>query len=342
MLTERLLTHGGSSHGFIHIVVDLLAGITVALIAAPEVFQIILENFRASLTQAFSGDFIQCGFGPLFGSPVRMFTELLDRSVGAPIALILPVALSLHLLVQRVNQQVVSPHDERNPRDPQNHEPLEHRTESAPSPTFIVADYSLAQAPRQRNGVHKYLHSAGTDAGQVGRWAAGADNCLTIYWTFCQFSATEPGCKLMLSQSEVRLMNEITAWMQSNWYELGNLLAEFVFLAVGIWFARKVLRTLRASQEQVGTLIKLTVTGAVPERQSTNTAAERSFATGSPHWHTPSDAPPADQPTPIENGPSRLSSAGRGLVAWLNTPMKSGGAAPWRKAIKWLQSPAGS
>jgi hypothetical protein len=49
------------------------------------------------------------------------------------------------LLVQRVNQQVVSPQDEHNPRDPQNHEPLEHRTET-PSPRFILADYSLAQS----------------------------------------------------------------------------------------------------------------------------------------------------------------------------------------------------
>ena len=69
-------------------------------------------------------------------------------------------------------------------------------------------------------------------------------------------------------------MNEFTAWIQGNWYELGNLFTDFVFLAVGIWFARKILRTLRASQEQVGTLIKLTVAGAVPERQSASTAAE--------------------------------------------------------------------
>jgi hypothetical protein len=132
-------------------------------------------------------------------------------------------------------------------------------------------------------------------------------------------------------------MNEFTTWIQGNWYELGNLLADFVFLAVGIWFARKILRTLRASQEQVGTLIKLTVSGAVPERQPASTAAERSFATGSPYWLTPSETPPADQPTPI------LSDSGHGgIVAWLNTPMKSGGAAPWRRAIKWLQSPAGS
>jgi len=46
-------------------------------------------------------------------------------------------------------------------------------------------------------------------------------------------------------------MNEFT-WIQSNWYALGNLLAQFAFLAAGIWFARKILRTMRASQEQVG------------------------------------------------------------------------------------------
>jgi hypothetical protein len=137
-------------------------------------------------------------------------------------------------------------------------------------------------------------------------------------------------------------MNEFTAWMQSNWYELGNLFTDFIFLAVGIWFARKILRSIRASQEQVGALIKLTVAGTVPERQSASTAAERSFATGSPYWLTPSETPSAGQSMPIEDGATRLSNAGRGIVAWLNTPMKSGSAAPWRKAIRWLQSPAGS
>jgi hypothetical protein len=137
-------------------------------------------------------------------------------------------------------------------------------------------------------------------------------------------------------------MSEFTTWVQSNWYELGNLFAEFVFLGVGIWFARKILRALRASQEQVGTLIKLSVAGAVPERQLASTVAERSFATGSPYWLTPSEAPAADQPMPIEDSSSRLSNVGHGIVAWLNTPMKTGSAAPWRRAIKWLQSPAGS
>src|SRR5258708_5489991 len=56
-------------------------------------------------------------------------------------------------------------------------------------------------------------------------------------------------------------MNE-SAWIQSNWYELGNLLNQFAFLSAGIWFARKILRTMRASQEQVGALLKLSVTGS--------------------------------------------------------------------------------
>jgi len=45
LLTDRLLASGGHSHGVIHIGVDLLAGIALALIAALEVLKVILENF---------------------------------------------------------------------------------------------------------------------------------------------------------------------------------------------------------------------------------------------------------------------------------------------------------
>ncbi len=136
-------------------------------------------------------------------------------------------------------------------------------------------------------------------------------------------------------------MNEFTAWIQSNWYELGTLLSEVVFLAAGIWFARKILRTLRASQEQVGALLKLSVTGAVAERQSSSAVAERPFASASPYWLTPSEIPPAGSQEPPESRPAR-SALGHSLVVWLNTPMSSGGVAPWRRAIRWLQSPAGT
>jgi hypothetical protein len=137
-------------------------------------------------------------------------------------------------------------------------------------------------------------------------------------------------------------MNEFTAWMQSNWYALGNLLSQIAFLAAGVWFARKILRTMRASQEQVGALLKLSVTGAIAERHSPSAVAERSFASASPYWLTPPEAPPAGFAELTETGPSRWAVARHGLVVWLNTPMSGSGAVPWRKAIKWLQSPAGN
>jgi hypothetical protein len=144
-------------------------------------------------------------------------------------------------------------------------------------------------------------------------------------------------------------MNEFTAWMQSNWYALGNLLSQFAFLCAGVWFARQILKTMRASQEQVGALLKLSVTGAITERHSSSAAATGSFASASPYWLTPTEIPPVAPLELPEAGPSRwavarhsLAAAHHSLMVWLQTPMSSGNAAPWRKALRWLQSPARS
>ena len=132
-------------------------------------------------------------------------------------------------------------------------------------------------------------------------------------------------------------MSEFTTWMQSNWYAMGNLFLQFGFLAAGVRFAREILRTMRASQEQVGALLKLSATG---ERHSSS--AERSFANASPYWLTPMEIPPVGPQEFLESSPSRWVVACHSLVVWLQTPMSSGNAAPWRRAIKWLQAPAGS
>lgn len=144
-------------------------------------------------------------------------------------------------------------------------------------------------------------------------------------------------------------MNDFTAWMQSNWYALGNLLSQFAFLAAGVWFARQILKTMRASQEQVGALLKLSVTGAIADRHSSSATADRPFASASPYWLTPTEIP---QVTPFElpeTGPSRwavarhsVAAAHHSLMAWLQTPMSTDPAAPWRRALRWLQSPARS
>jgi len=136
-------------------------------------------------------------------------------------------------------------------------------------------------------------------------------------------------------------MNEYT-WIQSNWYALGNLVAQFAFLAAGIWFARKILRTMRASQEQVGALLKLSVTGSATERPSSSIIAERTLAGASPYWLTPPDSTPAILSEPAETGPTRWEAARRSMLAWLQAPMSSGEVAPWRRVIRWLQAPARS
>jgi hypothetical protein len=138
--------------------------------------------------------------------------------------------------------------------------------------------------------------------------------------------------------------------MQSNWYALGNLLAQFAFLVAGVWFARKILRTLRASQEQFGALLKLTLTdelgeraksGATAQQATPSVAGERPTPYVMAEWPAVAEAPALTLPEE-EHRSRRLAAAWRGLVQWLQTPMSSPGHASWRKIAHWLQAPAGS
>ncbi|HUE54728.1 MAG TPA: hypothetical protein VMO76_02775 [Candidatus Udaeobacter sp.] len=137
-------------------------------------------------------------------------------------------------------------------------------------------------------------------------------------------------------------MNEFGAWMQSNWYDLGNLLSQFAFLAAGIWFARRILKAMRESQEQFRALLKLSVVGTLPERQSSSAAGGRTFRDASPYWLTPSEAAPNLPAEVTESGPSGWAVAWHSTIQWLRAPMSSGEFAMWRRAIRWLQAPAGS
>src|SRR5882762_8287438 len=139
----RLFALRRYSNGLIHIRVCLLARFTVTLITTFKVLKITLKNSRANLAQAFLTGFVQCGLCLLLGSLVCMFAELLDGVKSAPVRPVLPLALSRHLLVQGINQEVVSPQDEREPCDPKNHEPLEHGAEPTASTNYIPAYYSF-------------------------------------------------------------------------------------------------------------------------------------------------------------------------------------------------------
>jgi hypothetical protein len=112
-------------------------------------------------------------------------------------------------------------------------------------------------------------------------------------------------------------MTLFSDWIQANWFELGILVILFAILATVVWFARNILRTLRASQEQVGALLRLSFSDVVPVQ-------------------TPAtEAPAPVLSEPMQHGPNRL-------VAWFQAPMSSGSVAPWRKILRWLQAPAGS
>ena len=143
-------------------------------------------------------------------------------------------------------------------------------------------------------------------------------------------------------------MSDLAALDQNNWYAPASLVVQLAFLTAGIWFARNLIRTMRASQEQIGALLKLSITGAAGERNVSNGNAAQSVAEVSPYWLAPSEtAAAAGLPEHIQNGPSlvtvgHFTVARRKMVLWLQAPMSTAGTAPWRRIITWLQAPAGS
>jgi hypothetical protein len=137
-------------------------------------------------------------------------------------------------------------------------------------------------------------------------------------------------------------MSDLTALDQDNWYAPASLLIQLGFLVSGVWFARNVLRTMRAFQEQVGAMLKLSITGVTGERQLSTASAKQSLAEVSPYWLAPSESQTPGLPEPIESGRSRVAVARRKMVLWLQAPMSGAEMAPWRQIITWLRTPAGS
>jgi hypothetical protein len=52
----------------------------------------------------------------------------------------------------------------------------------------------------------------------------------------------------------------------SDWYAAGTFLIQVAFLVSVVWFARNILRTARALQEQIGALLKLSIVAAEPAK----------------------------------------------------------------------------
>jgi hypothetical protein len=136
-------------------------------------------------------------------------------------------------------------------------------------------------------------------------------------------------------------MNEFNSWTEINWYRLGSLLTQVAFLVAGVWFARNLLKTIRAFQEQVGALLKLSITATPSERFSATANTRRHSADAGLTWLSPLETQTADLSEPAESGPGRLVMAWRRLGRWLQAPMHTAEVSAWRRLIGWLQAPAG-
>jgi hypothetical protein len=136
-------------------------------------------------------------------------------------------------------------------------------------------------------------------------------------------------------------MNDFGPLAIKDWYALGSLLAQIAFLVAAVWFARNFLRTIRAIQEQIGALLKLSITSSPGERPSASTTARNVLAEGSPYWLPPSMTSAANAPEVAERGPSLFAAGWHRTVHWLREPMGSSQVSYRRRVINWLQAPAG-
>jgi hypothetical protein len=136
-------------------------------------------------------------------------------------------------------------------------------------------------------------------------------------------------------------MSEFISWVQSNWQALGTLLTQLAFLVAGVWFARNILRTMMAYQEQVGALLRLSITASPTEQHSADVNTKRSLAEASPYWLMP-ETQTVSAPEPTDSGPSRFVVTWHRLGHWLREPMSTAEAGRLRRVIHWLQAPAGN
>jgi hypothetical protein len=168
-------------------------------------------------------------------------------------------------------------------------------------------------------------------------------------WPFLGLNASFCGRGWAISlddPSKGAAMNDIITWIQNNWYEAGSLTAQFTFVLAALWFARRILRTLRGSQEQIGALLKLSVSDGLSERSKAGETVHRPTPYVMAEW--PATSEPAAAPEIQETGPETpaLTLPGGqqrgGIIGWLQAPMKKRQIAPLRKVARWLQEPSGS
>ena len=83
-------------------------------------------------------------------------------------------------------------------------------------------------------------------------------------------------------------MSAVSFGSQGDWYAWATLLMKVAFLFAGVWFARNLLTIIRAFQEQVGALLKLSIAATPTEQPSASAVAKR--ALGEASTYRPAEA----------------------------------------------------
>ena len=94
-------------------------------------------------------------------------------------------------------------------------------------------------------------------------------------------------------------MNDFMDWFQNNAVDLARLAVQCAILVTLVRYGRKLLATLRASQEQVGALLKLSVSDAMAERPEASPESTKRFEPSAAPVREPEPEP---EPEPVFAG----------------------------------------
>jgi hypothetical protein len=101
--------------------------------------------------------------------------------------------------------------------------------------------------------------------------------------------------------SKANFMSEFNDWLQNNAVDLARLAVQCAILAMVVRYGRKLLATLRASQEQVGALLKLSVSDAMTERPEASPESTKRFESSAAPVREP-ELEPEPEPEPVFAG----------------------------------------
>lgn len=147
-------------------------------------------------------------------------------------------------------------------------------------------------------------------------------------------------------------MSEIVDFVKSYWFEFASLFFQFAILLTLISLARyasRALRSIRVSQQQVETLQKLSLSDTITDRAFADTTGEQSFSGRGAEELSPSAgvermfptmAPERSYSTAVAERPASEEAFAPAVPQRAETRRPR--VAPWRRVIRWLQSPVRS